>query len=336
VSIRGRYGRSAITLRAYSQSKTGQATLSFAGSSIDLVWVDECPPDPLVGQLVTRTMTGCGGKGGRIKFTMTPELGVTNLVDMFMNRRGPDMHLVGPIAWSQCPHLTPEVQESILAAIPDHEREMRSKGIPFFGSGLVYPVPESRLLCEPFRLEELPWGRTIRAMDLGIDHPTAAVWLLWDPEFDVIYVTRDYSRSGEPAAVHASILNSFMQDAPVVFPPDVDQTEKGSGKTVRTWYAEAGLKNTRDFENPDGTRYVEPGIMEILERMKTDRLKIFRGCDHLLRELRLYHRKDGSLVKQNDDVLDALRYGVQMIKRHGTPISRGHRTMKKVKRAMDA
>ena len=33
-----------------------------------------------------------------------------------------------------------------------------------------------------------------------------------------------------------------------------------------------------------------------------------------LEEFRLYHRKNGLIVKQNDDLLDSTRYGVMMIR----------------------
>jgi len=332
VTVQGKLGKATITLRAYTASKTGTASLSFAGSSIDLIWVDECPPDDLVGQLVTRTMTGNLGKGGRIRYTMTPELGATQLVTNFLEDRQVGQKLIGPVAWSECPHLTPEIQEQILSAIPEHEREMRSKGIPFFGSGLVYPVPESRVICDPFKVP--PYFRLIRAMDLGINHPTAIVWLAHSPEDDVIYVVKTYAVAGENAATHAQAANALWNFTPVVFPHDVDTTEKGSGKTIRKFYNEAGLTRTLDFKNIDGSLNVESGIFDIKERMRDGRFKVFSTCLEFWREFRLYHRKEGKLVKRDDDVMDAVRYGAAMIGRYGVPMDRRHQIKPKVKRAM--
>jgi phage terminase large subunit-like protein len=328
VEVKGKYGSASCTLRAYTQSKTGHGSLSFAGTSIDLVWVDECPPDDLVGQLVTRTMTGNYGKGGRMRFTMTPELGATKLVTNFMEYRENTQHLIGPVTWAECPHLTPEIQEQILGAIPEHEREMRSKGVPYFGEGLVFPVPEERIKTEPFELHEIPWLRFIRAIDLGIDHPTAVAWLAYDAEIDRIYVLRTYSQSGDAAAVHAAAANSYLDFAPCVFPHDIDQREKGSGKTIRQYYYEAGLKNTLDFSNLDGSRYVEPGIQEMYDRMRTDRFKVFPQCTDFFREMRLYHRDKGKIVPLNDDVISAVRYGAVMITKYGVPYG-GHRMGRK-------
>ena len=43
--------------------------------------------------------------------------------------------------------------------------------------------------------------------------------------------------------------------------------------------------------------------------MQTGRLKIFKSCTNLLKELSLYHRDDkGKIVKKNDHLIDAMRY----------------------------
>ena len=324
-------GNTRITLRAYTQSKTGQASLSFSGTTLDLIWVDECPPDDLIGQLTVRTIHGNLGRGGRMRYTMTPELGMTSLVTNFMETQRKGQRLIGPISWDECPHLTPEVQESVLAGIPEHERDMRRRGVPYFGSGLVYPVAESRIRCDPFPIANHSYMRFIRAIDLGISHPTAIVWLVYDPETDVIFLVKTYSVKGENAATHAAAANTMWPWAPIVFPHDIDTTEKGSGKTVRHFYQDAGLRNSIDFKNADGSIKVEPGIFDLYERMRDGRFFVFaNGCDEFWREFRTYHRKDGKLVKEHDDVMDALRYGSVMVTRYGAHPG-GHRKPRVVK-----
>jgi phage terminase large subunit-like protein len=310
-------GDSRISLRSYTQAGTGQATLPFAGSSVDQILVDEQPGDEIVGQLVTRTMTGDHGRGGLMIYSMTPEKGLTQLVQNFMERRGPQQALIGPIAWSDCPHLTPAVQETILASIPEHERDMRSKGVPFFGSGLVFPIAEDRIKCEPFEVSKRPWLRVLRAVDLGIDHPCATAWLAYDPEADVMYLTRTHSRSGSIVAEHAAVTNSQWDHSPCVFPHDADNREKGSGQTVRMLYEQNGIRNALDFSNPDGSIYVEPGIQALYEWMRTDKFKVFSTCKEFFDEFRKYHRDEGKIVKLDDDVISATRYGAQMVKRYG-------------------
>ena len=332
VTVKGKYGKSTINLRPYSATKVGTGSLSLAGPQYDLIWIDECPPDDLIGQLNVRTMTGNMGRGGRIRYTMTPELGATGLVTHFMEARTKGQQLIGPISWAECSHLTPEVQEQILAAIPEHEREMRSKGVPFFGSGLVYPIAESRISVPDFRIP--PYYRCIRAIDLGINNPTAIVWLAHSPEDDVVYLVKTYSVKGENAATHAAAANAMWSFAPMVFPHDIDTTEKGSGKTIRRFYNDAGLTRTLDFKNIDGSISVEPGIFDINERMRDGRFKVFESCTEYWREFRMYHRQEGKLVKANDHVMDAKRYGTVMVTRYGVPLDRGYRSKPKVIKAM--
>lgn len=64
---------------------------------------------------------------------------------------------------------------------------------------------------------------------------------------------------------------------------------------------------------PDGSNKVEPGIHEIRERMLDGKFKVFTTCPEFFEEFRMYHRDEhGKIVKTNDDVLDAVRYGVMM------------------------
>ena len=72
-------------------------------------------------------------------------------------------------------------------------------------------------------------------------------------------------------------------------------------------------------EGPPGTTIIHlTGIVEIDDRMKTDRFKVFAAnCDEFWREKRMYHRKDGKRSKTDDDVMDAIRYGAMMIPTHG-------------------
>jgi hypothetical protein len=286
-----------------------------------------------------RTTTGCYNQGGRILYTMTPEYGKTKLVSQFMDRdkRGQHQKLIGPVSWDSCKHLTPEVQEMVLEGIPEHEQDMRRKGVPMFGHGLVFPISESILKVAPETEEgrpitSIPWLRYIRAIDLGINHPTAVAWLAYDAEIDTIYLLKSYAAKGDIAAVHAAAANSYLSFAPCVFPHDIDTREKGSGKTLRRYYAEAGLKDTIDFKNEDGTIYIEPGIQILYDRMKTGRFKVLDTPENELffREMRQYHREDGKIVPIDDDVISAVRYGAIMITRYGRTMQDGKRGARKV------
>jgi hypothetical protein len=65
----------------------------------------------------------------------------------------------------------------------------------------------------------------------------------------------------------------------------------------------------------DGSFGVEAGIAELLTRMESGRFKVFAHLADWFEEFRLYHRKDGLIVKSNDDLMAATRYAM-MMRRH--------------------
>jgi len=73
------------------------------------------------------------------------------------------------------------------------------------------------------------------------------------------------------------------------------------------------LSTHAQFE--DGTNGVEAGITDMYERMETGRWKVFAHLNDWFEEFELYHRKDGMIVKLNDDLISASRYAL-MMKRH--------------------
>ena len=316
-------GESQMSFRSYTQSSTGQSTLPMAGSSVDVIQVDEQPPDAVVGQLLTRTMTGRRGAGGFVRYTLTPELGMTELLDQFMNKASAHRCLVGPVAWDDCPHLSVKMRDELLNSYPVHERDMRSKGVPMFGTGKIFTFDEDFVQVQPVDLMMYPWWKCIRAIDIGIDHPTAIAWLAYDPESDTTHIVRTHRASDTLAAVHASIANSMWSHAPMVVPKDIDNREPGSGKQVSEYYREAGVNPIVPFANPDGSNYVEPGVFAMQEALATGRMKVWRGqATHFLEETRSYHRDErGKIVKLRDDAISAVRYGFQMVKLHGVTAS---------------
>jgi hypothetical protein len=54
--------------------------------------------------------------------------------------------------------------------------------------------------------------------------------------------------------------------------------------------------------------------MLMLDRMQTGRLKVFSHLNDWYEEFRLYHRKDGKVVKEHDDLLSATRYALMMLR----------------------
>ena len=67
-------------------------------------------------------------------------------------------------------------------------------------------------------------------------------------------------------------------------------------------------------EEGSGGNSVDAGVLGMLDRMQTGRWKVFSTCTEWLEEFEMYHRKDGKIVKVDDDTLDASRYGFMMLR----------------------
>jgi hypothetical protein len=74
---------------------------------------------------------------------------------------------------------------------------------------------------------------------------------------------------------------------------------------------------------PSGDYSVEAGIADVLNRMQTGKLRIAAHLADVWDEFRLYHRKDGKIVKERDDLMDALRYAVMSIRHARSPADMG-------------
>lgn len=220
-------------------------------------------------------------------------------------------------------HYSAEQKHGLLTQYPEHERKARLYGIPQLGSGAVYPVPEDLILTDARPLPN-HWAR-IAAIDFGWDHPTAAVELAWDREADVVYVTKVYRVSQRPVVLHAAALKPWGEWLPWAWPHDGLSHGKGGDAPLAKQYRDAGLKMLPEkAEFPDGGNSVEAGIMDILDRMESGRFKVFRHLSDWLEEFRLYHRKDGKLVEEHDDLMDATRYGIMCLRKAKTkPSERG-------------
>ena len=74
------------------------------------------------------------------------------------------------------------------------------------------------------------------------------------------------------------------------------------------------------YVEPDGQKSVsvEAGLMDMLNRMQSGRFKVFKHHNDWWEEFRLYHRKDGKVVKEGDDLMAATRYAVMMLRHAAT------------------
>jgi hypothetical protein len=203
------------------------------------------------------------------------------------------------------PHLSDEEKKRILAAYSPHEREARTKGIPSLGSGLVYPVLESKFVVSPFEIPEY-WPRCF-GFDLGW-HNTAALFMAHDRDNDVVYLYGEYLAGHMTPDKHSVELHKQGANwMPCAYDWSGESAGPIDGANVIDLYRENGIRNLIRADK----RSVEKGVITVLQRMESDKLKIFSTLRKTLTELRMYARDDNGQVKKgNDHLMDAMRYGI--------------------------
>lgn len=202
--------------------------------------------------------------------------------------------------WDDVPHLSEQVKAEMLEAMEPHMRDARTKGIPVLGVGAIYPVPESTIVVEPFRIPEY-WPRAY-GLDVGWNR-TAAIWGAHDRDADCVYLYSEHYQGQAAPAVHA---DAIQQRGPWIWGA-IDPASAGSGqmdgRKLREEYQRLGL-NLMDADNT-----VEAGIHTVYQRLVAGRLKVFSNCRNWLSEFRIYRRdENGKIVKEIDHLMDATRY----------------------------
>ncbi|WP_313329460.1 terminase large subunit domain-containing protein [Comamonas sp.] len=324
-------GLSRLYFKSYEKGRS-----KLQGETLDFAALDEEPPLDIYTETLTRT----NATGGIVWITFTPLKGMSEVVRLFLQsptaaRKDVNMTI------DDVGHYTAEKKAEIIASYPEHEREARAKGIPTLGSGRIFPVADSLISVDPFPLPDL-WPR-IAGMDFGWDHPSAAAWLAWDRDENTLYVYDAMRVRESTPAEQAPIIKSKGDWIPMAWPHDGLQHEKGSGEQLAEQYRAQGVamlhENAKfpEGHSPDGQgrvsrTSVEAGLIAMLDgfyandparyeqqRVNTGedkplRIKVFSNLADWFDEFRLYHRKDGKVVKLQDDLMAATRYAFMMLR----------------------
>lgn len=300
-------GNSTLYFRAYEQGREKVQAMT-----LDLVWLDEEPDMDYYMEALTRTNV----TQGPVFLTFTPLKGPTEVVNRFL-REGHGS--ITRMTIYDALHYTDEQREAIIAGYPEYERGARVRGEPALGSGRIFPIAEERITVPAFPIPD-HWAK-LCGLDFGWNHPTAAVWLAHDRDTDTVYVYDCHRAKETMIPAHASAIRARGDWIPVAWPHDGYQVRDGMhGEQLAQQFRNEGVKmrpeHAQFAESPVvGERALsristEAGIQEMLTRMETGRFRVF---DHLLdwlTEFRTYHRKDGLIVKLEDDLMSATRVGI--------------------------
>jgi phage terminase large subunit-like protein len=294
-------GESIIGFKSYDQGRE-----KFQAETLDFLWFDEEPDLDIYIEGVTRTNT----TGGIVFMTFTPLKGMSAVVMRFLIEQARGTVVVR-MTIEDALHYTAEQREAIIATYPEFQRDARAQGIPQLGSGMVFPVTDHTLFCDPF---EIPrhWPQ-IGGIDFGWDHPSGAARLAHDRDNDALFVTATHKMREATPLIFAPVVKKWGDWLPIAWPHDGLQHDKGSGLQLAEQYRDNGLNMLPERATfDDGTSNVEPGITGMLERMQTGRFKVFKHLSDWQHEKALYYRKDGIIVPLNDDVISATRYAFMM------------------------
>jgi phage terminase large subunit-like protein len=313
-------GVSTLHFKSYDQGRA-----KFQSATLDFVWLDEEAPIAIYSECLAR-LTG----EGVCYVTFTPLEGYTQTVSRFLRDDSPDARRdrgVVRMGLRHAKHFTEEEKERRLAGYPAHERAARENGDPMLGSGAVFEEVIESDLSTRLAITDVPphWAK-LWGVDFGIAHPFAAVLAAWDKDADVFYVLDAFKMSGGVPSGHASRMNAIARGVPVSYPHDGAAREKASGQALATIYRNEGLNMLGSHATHVGGGYsTEAGVLEMLTRMRDGRFKVASHLSDWFEEFRSYHRKDGQIVKLNDDILSATRIAVTA-RRHAKAgnIGRGH------------
>lgn len=327
---------------------------SLRGSGLDYVVLDEYAMDNYQRYPVWREIIrpALADRGGGALFISTPK-GFNGFYDLYAYAdSGVDKDWK---AWrkptSSCLHISKKELESAKKELGDDLYEQEFEAEFKKRSGLVYKEFDREVhLIPSLDPMEVPESWTLEiGVDFGAGHPTAAVFVLFNPENDVAYVVDEFYQAegviSENAAQMLALERRWLRKAFI-------RWGDCAGKQEIIEYNKNGfvLAPTPKGSGDSNTLSVDPGIQEIKARLRVDpvdkkpSIYIAKHCVNLIKEFENYKwktsRKIGNTVevdqtvlmenrmkdvpeKRWDDCLDALRYVVQYHRRHDadyTPI----------------
>jgi len=202
--------------------------------------------------------------------------------------------------WDDVPHLSQQQKDELLASLPPHQREARSKGVPTMGAGAIYPILEGDIICDPFEIPK-HWALAY-GMDVGWKC-TASVWGALDRDSDVLYLYSEHYRGQAEPSIHAESIKGRGDWIKGAIDPASRASGQKDGENLMDTYESLGLNLTK------ADNAVEAGILEVYQRLSSGKLKVFSTLQNWLKEYRIYRRDEkGKIVKQNDHIMDATRY----------------------------
>jgi hypothetical protein len=198
------------------------------------------------------------------------------------------------------------------------------------GEGAVFEIPIERIK-QRFDYREFPdgwrwlWGLDFRhSGNASGGHPFGAVLVCHSAtDGDKIFVVEAIKMHGLPESHVRRMKEHRFWRAPAAFPHDGGRgASLVDGETIAAVYKRLGLNMLPSHATfVAGGFNFESGIAEMEGRFASDRLVVAEHLTPFFDEYSSYHRKDGVVVKIDDDLLSATRVACMAI-RHAKPVER--------------
>jgi len=311
---------------------------AFAGAELDRMHFDEEPPGERGKLQYDESLARLIDRDGDVRFTMTPLLGLTwvftELTADGTPRQDEEVYVVTG-SMGDNPHLGEAMRKRLEERWAEEPTKLRARmhGEFVHLEGLVFtefeegrhispdrPVPRRDEMSKP----DVP---VFASIDPGIDHPAALVFF-WVDENDVAEVFYAEKASDLIVADLAGMWESVcaannLRPRWTTIDPAGRNRNPVTGRSVQQEFARHGVTTLA------GQNDRMAGYDVVKERLRSDRLIIHASCPALIDEFKNYRWKKprqqqvedvgtaAAVIKKNDDLLDALRYGLMSMPTKG-------------------
>lgn len=298
-------GFSVITFKSYESGRK-----SFQGLPRN-IWLDEEPPLAILSECMARTTSN---DDLMLLISFTPLQGWSPMLKNWMPGGWPGIS--GPVLEADgtqsskylviqtvddVPHISAQKKKEMYANYHPHVREARLNGVPSLGSGAIYPIPRVEWVVADYEIPK--HYKKVYGLDVGWNW-TAAVWFAINPDDGTAVLYSEHKLAETEPMGHAEVIRTRGLWIPGAIDSAANGRGQDGGEALIAQYRALGLNVNNAIKS------VEAGIYAVWSALKAGQIKVFASCQRTIQEIENYHRdENGKIVKENDHIVDALRYG---------------------------
>ena len=284
--------------------------LSLDGPHLDWAWIDEAGLTNITTFDVV--LSRIAMKNGRLLITTTPNLIKTRnwiFTELYEKRDQDYLKYIHSISIDN-PFYSKEKFDLLKKILDERTFAVRHLAQFIRSSALVYYELLDKIFIDPFVLDDT-WDRYV-VIDPGVIY--GILFIAKKDEKIIVY--NEYKTKGDKVYTANEIANIILN-----IEKNIKLIIHDPARILDAMNLKKELKDMGydiNFYAPE-IRDVREGIEKVIELGKTDNLKVFNNLRGLKDEFESYHRPidettgqilDEKPVKENDDLLDCLRYGI--------------------------